>query len=97
MRGAKHREGAIGNASLFLVWISIPPARCSWGLSFSERGSFKLRLGTRSYWDSLYFFFTRDEIQLVCLKEVEGLGRGPKETPTIIVERRVHTFVTTQS
>jgi hypothetical protein len=49
MQNARLKEGAIGNGKLVIRMI-IPSRGVHGVLSFSEMGSFKLRLGTRSYW-----------------------------------------------
>jgi hypothetical protein len=52
MQNARPKEGAIGNGKLVIRVDFIPSRGVHGVLSFSEMGSFKLRLGTRSYWGS---------------------------------------------
>jgi hypothetical protein len=72
MQDAEPREGA-SNVSR---WRGFTPSSRRFHGVYSihrEGGSFKPRLGTRSFGNSVYFFFMRDEIQLLCLKK--GMGK----------------------
>jgi hypothetical protein len=100
MRNAKPKEGAIGNGRL-VIRVDVIPFKGVHGVYlFSEMGSFKLRLGTRSYW-GFTLLLLHERCDSVTVFEGSGRTRQRVERNTIIIvarqERRVSAFITTLS
>jgi hypothetical protein len=65
---------------LLFGWI-LPRSKAFMVFIFFRDGFFQATARNKElFGESLYFFFTRDEIRSLCLKEVEGLVRESKET-----------------